>query len=123
MQQDEGTVRKKIRNKSRLEVGSGEKNKQKASDINLVKAQSLKAFNTLFTPSLLPPEAFCFDLSICSQMAPQKAQVPAAAPLSLQMDLLTQPTDPVNPHPQSDFNHRGVNSLLSRRQTDGPQSW
>lgn len=46
----------KNRNRSRLEVGSGEKNKQKASDINLGKTQSLKAFNTLFTPSLLPPD-------------------------------------------------------------------
>lgn len=99
----------KNRNKSRLEVGSGEKNKQKASDINLGKTRSLKALNTLFTPL----RTFSFDLSICSQraqaggqirdrearVAPQKAQVPAA-PLSLQMDLLTQPTDPVStPHP------------------------
>lgn len=40
-------------------MGSGEENKQKATDINLGKTQSLKAFNTLFTAS-------CSDLSTCS---------------------------------------------------------
>lgn len=80
-------------------MGSGEENKQKASDINLGKTQSLKAFNTLFTPS-------CSDLSTCSSRAGGRSGTPlrtAQSPLHCchfrWICSLHSPAKPVTPPP------------------------